>query len=200
MSSQSSREDGVEGVGRVAGDGKNVTEYGRLLGEFEDVCPVCGGPLKVREVEYMLPSLGKTLLVSKKCAKCGYKRTDIVPLSFQRHTRVYLRVEKKEDLYIKVVRSPTARIFIPELGLELRPGLDAEMFVTNVEGVLQLFKDALLRLKTLDEEARVDDMVKLLDSIAEGDFTPFTLILDDVYGVSAVIAGPHSRVAIENAD
>lgn len=161
-----------------------ISKYGRVLSEFVTECPFCGGPLTVTEVEYKLPRIGKALIVSKKCAICGYRRNDVVPLAQHKHTRVYFRVEKPGDFDVKVVRSPTARVIVPELGLELKPGVDAEMFVTNIEGVLQLFLDALERMKILDPELNTSATEAVLREIIAQRKGGFTVILDDESGLS----------------
>lgn len=162
-----------------------VSVYGRKLGEFKMQCPYCGGDLIVTEIEYDIPILGKVLIASKRCLKCGYKRNDIVPLEYHGHKRLYFKVEAPEDFEVKVVRSPTAKIIIPELGLELEPGIDAEMFVTNVEGVLQLFLDALGRIKALDPQADTTSVEDTLRNTVNQRKGSFTIILEDTNGVSA---------------
>jgi zinc finger protein len=159
-----------------------VTNYGELVEEFEIECPVCGGKMLIREVEYELPLIGRALIVSKKCTHCGYRRNDVVPLTLRKHRRLYIRVEKSQDLYVKVLRSPTARIYIPELGLELKPGVDAEMFITNIEGILQLFNDALIRLKVLTGSDVTQVSQKILEALKAQ--YPFTVVVDDPLGLS----------------
>ncbi|QOJ79637.1 ZPR1 zinc finger domain-containing protein [Infirmifilum lucidum] len=163
---------------------ENPSVYGKKLGEFTTQCPFCGGPLHVVEIEYEIPVIGKTLIVSKKCSKCGYKRNDVVPLAGKEHLRVYFKVEEPEDFDVKVVRSPTARVVIPELGLELDPGIDAEMFVTNIEGILQLFLDALHRLRVLEPEADISAIENTIRQILEKRRGGFTVVLDDENGLS----------------
>ncbi len=163
---------------------ENPSVYGKKLGEFIMQCPFCGGPLHVVEIEYEIPVIGKTLIVGKKCGRCGYKRNDIIPLASREHLRVYFKVEEPEDFEVKVVRSPTARVVIPELGLELDPGIDAEMFVTNIEGILQLFLDALQRLRVLEPEADASVAESTIRQILERRTGGFTVVLDDENGLS----------------
>lgn len=163
---------------------EEVSSFGKVLGEFKTQCPFCGGPLTIREVEYDVPKIGKVLIVNRMCLKCGYKKNEIVPLVYRRRTRVYFRVEQPEDFEVKVVRSPTARVLVPELGLELEPGIDAEMFVTNTEGVLQLFLDALERIKVLDPQVNASTAEEELKDIITQRRGGFTVILDDESGVS----------------
>lgn len=154
--------------------------------------------MKVQEVEYEIPSLGPVLLVSKKCLKCGFRRNDILPLRRSRRTRLYLRVETPEDYRTKVVRSPYAQVIIPELGMCMRPGATAQVFITNVEGILQIFLDTLLSYEVL-EGVKVEYLKKRLQDILNGQKVPLTVILDDAEGLSAFILEPgaHPLLAIE---
>lgn len=167
--------------------------YGRVLGEYDIQCPICEkGVMRVQEVEYEIPSLGPVLLVSKKCNKCGYRRTDMVPLRSGRRVRIYLRVETPEEYRAKIIRSPYACVIIPELGLYLRPGASAEMFVTNVEGILHLFLDAVERYEVL-EGVEFDEFKRALENIIHEQSTPLTLIVDDSEGLSVVLPEPGTR-------
>lgn len=168
--------------------GDDASVYGRKLGEFKMQCPYCGGDLTVTEVEYDVPIIGKVLIASKRCLKCGYKRNDIIPLEQHGHKRLYLKVEAPEDFEVKVVRSPTAKIIIPELGMELEPGIDAEMFVTNVEGVLYMFLDAIGRIKALDPQVDVAPVENTLRNVIQQQRGGFTIILEDTNGTSLFLS------------
>lgn len=170
-----------------------LSYYGRKLGEYSTQCPICEqGVMIVQEVEYEIPSLGPVVLVSRKCSKCGFRRSDIVPLRGGRRIRLYLRVETPPEYRTKVVRSPYAQVVIPELGLHMRPGVAAQTFITNVEGLLQIFLDALKSYEVL-EGVEVDTVKSKLKGIIENQTTPLTVILDDEEGVSAFIPESGTR-------
>ena len=48
--------------------------------------------------------------------------------------RFEMQVKTCDDFDVRVIRSMTARIEIPELGVRMNPGPACEGFVTNVEG------------------------------------------------------------------
>jgi len=183
----------------VEGSGGSKSRYGRELGSFTMKCPFCGGDMIVTEAEYEVPGLGKVILVNRRCTKCGYRRNDIIPLRSEGHRRIYFRVEEPEDYRVKIVRSPYARIVIPELGLELNPGMDAEIFVTNVEGLLGMFLDAARRIRAMEggEEGEEERLIEKKMREQEGGFT---VIIDDREGISSVEDAGRGKVLVEEVD
>ncbi|MFZ8854652.1 MAG: ZPR1 zinc finger domain-containing protein [Thermofilaceae archaeon] len=173
-----------------------ATYFGRKLGEYKTTCPVCErGEFLVTEVEYEAPALGPVLIVSKRCVTCGYRRNDMIPLRSSRRTRIYLRVERPEDYRAKVFRSPFARVIIPELGLDLKPGAAAEMFVTNVEGILRMFLEAVEKYEVL-EGISLERLKEHLTSIIENQVRSLTVVIDDSEGASVCVPEPGSKPMI----
>ena len=52
-------------------------------------------------------------------------------------------IESESDLSVRVVRSSSCTVCIPELDLEVNPGSAATGFVTNMEGLLVRFVDVV---------------------------------------------------------
>ncbi|RLE97828.1 MAG: hypothetical protein DRJ57_04150 [Thermoprotei archaeon] len=160
-----------------------ATYYAEKVYEFKIECPYCGASMQVREVVYRMPRVGRTLLVSKRCPACGYRRSEVVPLEARGRVRVYYRVEGPRDLYARVIRSNLTSIEVPELGASITPGAAAPMVVTNIEGILHLFLEAVKSLKVMGED--VGDAEEELRRLAE-EGGRFTLVLDDPLGISSV--------------
>ena len=157
--------------------------YAEEVYEFEMECPYCGASMRVREVVYRMPRVGRTLLVSRRCPACGYRRSEVVPLEARGRVRVYYRVDEPRDLYARVVRSNAASIEVPELGASITPGAAAPMVVTNVEGVLHLLLEAVKSLEVMGEDVgNAEETLRRL--IEEGG--RFTLVLDDPLGISNI--------------
>ena len=153
-------------------------------------CPICGkGDLEVVEVYHDIPFFGKVVLTSMTCSRCGYRRSDVASLEIKPPCRYELRVESPEDLNVRVVRSSTATITIPELGVEIKPGPIAEGFISNVEGVLRRVERVLEQLvrdaETPEEEAKAKEALERIKEAAEGRLA-FTLIIEDPYGNSFI--------------
>jgi zinc finger protein len=99
-----------------------------------------------------------------------------------------VKVSKPSDLEIKIARSGAASIEIPELGLRLDPGDESQSFITNIEGILTRFEEALRILGGLDP-ARSGEVDKHLHQIelAKTGKIPFMVIVEDPLGNTTII-------------
>jgi zinc finger protein len=154
------------------------------------MCPNCGQrSLEFRELETEVPFFGKVLITTYVCGSCGYRHSDIICLEDHGPSRQEVKVSKSEDLRIMVARSNTASVEIPELELRLDPAGHSQAFVTNVEGVLMRFEEALDKLQALGEaaeNAESDKIRKTIRLAKKGRF-PFTLIIEDPHGNSSIV-------------
>jgi len=167
-----------------------VMEEGGEVRRYKLDCPICGcKDMEVAELIYDIPVFGKALLSSMICPSCGYRRSDVMSLEFKPPARYEVRVEGPEDLCLRVVRSSTATITIPELGVEIKPGPASEGFISNVEGVLHRVRrvaEQLLRDSEAPEErAAAEEVLRKIDEALEGRLQ-FTLIIDDPFGNSFI--------------
>ena len=89
------------------------------------------------------------------------------------------------------MRTSTATIYIPELGAVIEPGVDAPIFITNIEGILSRIEDAIDRIRVLEDNKTNDEEVaRIREYIAKvkqkgGELT---IIIDDPTGLSKIIA------------
>jgi len=159
-------------------------------------CPVCEtGELIFRSTELDVPYFGKTTQTTLLCGSCGYKHNDFILSELKEPMRFELLVESEEDLSIKVVRSASGTISIPELGAKVEPGVASEGYITNIEGVLRRFQDAttlaIRFARETDEEeiaeARGEEVLERLERMIQGK-EPVTLIIEDPFGNSAIIS------------
>ncbi len=112
-----------------------------------------------------------------KCESCGFSATDVYPLKKGKPSKITFKVESLDELGVRVVKSSTATLTIPEIGGTIKPGEIAEGYITNVEGVLERFEKvfasepaALSKLRQLKQEAN------------------FTLVLEDPGGNSRILS------------
>jgi zinc finger protein ZPR1 len=160
-------------------------------------CPYCE-----REIQYLyqtenIPYFSEILLVTARC-ECGYRHADTMILGGAEPARWEFAVEKPEDLSVRVVRSASARVEIPELGVEIDPGPACEGFVSNVEGVLDRIGDVLGSVLTWAEGEERENALALRERIGlarEGSI-PFTLIIEDPMGNSAIVSERVRKTAI----
>ncbi|RLF25909.1 MAG: hypothetical protein DRM97_00285 [Thermoprotei archaeon] len=173
----------------------------KIIGERIEKCPYCHAKtLRITEVVHTIPYFGEVLIVTTKCECCGYKHTSVSSLGFKRPTRYVVEVEKEEDLNIRVIRSGTATIRIPELGILIEPGPIAQGEITNIEGVLTSVKELVEGLlQTAESEEERESCRRFLAQIEralKGELR-FTFIIEDPLGSSALIAEDSGKVKTE---
>ena len=153
-------------------------------------CPCCNS-----EIEYLyktenIPFFSDILIISAVCPACGYKFVDTQLLKHGDPARYTVSVESEQDLAIRVVRSMSASLEIPELGVRIDPGPACEGFISNVEGVLDRIGtvvEGAARNGTDDEKVNAAALLANIARVKAGQF-PVTLILEDPSGNSGLIA------------
>jgi zinc finger protein len=153
-------------------------------------CPSCSN-----EIEYIyqtenIPYFSEILIISANCPTCGYRYVDTqLPMSAE-PSRYEFSISAAEDLSARVVRSMSGTVKIPELGVQIDPGPACQGFVSNIEGVLDRIEHVVQAALLWTENEERENARALLDRIAQarsGTF-PFTLILDDPSGNSAIVS------------
>ena len=170
------------------------------MGKKALTCPVCGREgLELKEVPYDVPGFGTTLFIVMDCPNCGFKHRDILCLEFHEPTRYEFKVKGPEDLKVRVIRSSSATIRIPELGVLIEPGPMAEAFISNVEGVLERVERVVSMMARFsddpEEKARAAELLAKIWDAREGK-VEFTLIIDDPFGNSLIAPPDKSRVKV----
>jgi zinc finger protein len=153
-------------------------------------CPYCN-----TEIEYIyqtenIPYFSDILIISAICSSCGYKYVDTQLLTDKEPVRYEVSVDTGEDLSIRIVRSMSASLEIPELGVRIDPGPACEGFISNVEGVLDRVETVVKGALNWGNEEEQENARHLLDQIAAvkcGSF-PITLILEDPSGNSGIVS------------
>lgn len=162
------------------------------LGEMIIKCPACGieGVAKSIMKELEIPHFGKVLETTLLCPSCGFRHSDVIALE-QNDPAKYVLEINKNNLSIRVVRSQSATVIIPEVGVKVEPGPKSEGYVTNVEGMLTRFEDAVIKaLNLFDDEESQSNAKKTLAEIQElkkGNGTA-TLIILDPFGQSNIVS------------
>ena len=155
-------------------------------------CPACSaeGVAKSIMKEIEIPHFGKVMETTIICPSCGFKHSDIIALE-QNDPAKYVVEINKNNLSIRVVRSQSATVLIPEIGVKVEPGPKSEGYVTNVEGILTRFEDAVKKaLNLFDDDESQKNAKKTLESIQElkkGNGTA-TLIILDPFGQSNIVS------------
>lgn len=155
-------------------------------------CPACGveGIAKSIMKEIEIPHFGNVLETTIQCDNCGFKHSDVIALEQNDPAKYILRISE-ETLSIRVVRSQSATVIIPEIGVKVEPGPKSEGYVTNVEGVLTRFESAVIKALNLfdDEQSQINAKKTLLEirELIKGNGTA-TLIIYDPFGQSNIVS------------
>ena len=160
-------------------------------------CPSCDSENMISsQTEYNVDHFGAVLFNITKCPKCGYKHTDVLSLERREPTLIRAKINSLTDLDIKVVKSGTATINIPEFGATITPGPNSEGFITNIEGVLTKVEDALTFMLSSADAERVKIGEKILKQIRNArDSDPrFTIIIEDPLGNSGLVASDPTKI------
>ncbi len=153
-------------------------------------CPSCSNEIEYRYQTEDIPYFSEILIVSANCPSCGYRYVDTQLLRDAEPSRYEFSVSAAEDLAVRVVRSMSGTVRIPELGVEIEPGPACDGFVTNVEGVLNRIENVVEGALLWAEGGERENAERLLELIARAraGTLPFTLILDDPRGNSAIVS------------
>lgn len=168
-------------------------EEGKLW-TLESKCPRCGSKYEITEYIYELPLVGKVILSSGKCSKCGYTYKDIRMAESGGPQKLSVFIDSPDDLNILVVRAATASIYIPDLGVSITPGPAAQGFITTVEGILLRIRDTMELLKNDPEVDPHEWKFKMeqLEKAIRGELS-FTLVIEDPEGVSRIVSEKTER-------
>lgn len=162
------------------------------INEMVIKCPACGvegiATSIMKEIE--IPHFGKVLETTIQCKKCGFKHSDIISLEQKEPAKYTLNISK-ETLSTRIVRSQSATVIIPEIGVKVEPGPKSQGYVTNVEGILSRFESAVKKAMQLfsDDESQ-ENAKKTLAEIQEliNGNTTATLIINDPFGQSNIVS------------
>ena len=160
------------------------------INEMSIKCPACNTENVAKSImkEIEIPHFGKVLETTIICDSCGFKHSDIIALEHNDPAKYVLKINK-DNLSTRIVRSQSATVSIPELGVKVEPGPKSEGYVTNVEGVITRFEDAVKQALHLfnDNTSQKNAQLVLNDlkSLVNGEKTA-TLIIEDPFGQSNV--------------
>ena len=156
---------------------------------IEQPCPIChsqaGLTLTVHTSE--IAYFGEHTEMTLMCDECGWRRTDFIPSEGKKPSVWSLIVNSAEQMSTRVVRSSSCTVRVVELGLEVEPGDNASGYISNVEGVLKRFEDAIgiiLRSAISEGEEGIgqveacQELIGRLSRVREGEDSVELLLLD----------------------
>lgn len=167
-------------------------ELPRSLGQlgFELVrCPMCGDhrlniSIYLTEVRFF----GKVVIETGRCPSCGFTHRDVYIAEYGEPKRFEVEVPPGGAGDYLLIKSSTATVIIPELGVEITPGPAAQGYITTARGILENVRDLLTWFcQESDEECskKLEEVSRALNGE-----TKFTLIIEDPLGKSAIVKLP----------
>ena len=146
-------------------------------------CPQCQSDdnLKMLTMSTDIPYFGEHTQITIVCDSCGWKHTDFIPSDGEKAGLWKIKVDDKEKISARIIRSSSCTIRIESLDLEVSPGSGSSGYVSNVEGVLNRFIDAIaIILNDCDEETivKAKGMIGLLEDVIEGKESVVIELLD----------------------
>lgn len=188
------------GVRRMAnkGDATKKAENTPDTSDFETIegetCPVCNEKkLALTETRHEVPYFGMCYLFSMDCAACGFHKADLEAEEERPPCKFEFTTESEDDLKVRVIKSSNATVKLGTLGT-IEPGEAANGYITNVEGILNRFKNQVEHMKRAAEDDEDDETaqkcknhLKKLIRIMWGQ-EPLKITLSDPTGNSAIIS------------
>jgi zinc finger protein len=146
--------------------------------------------------EYEVEHFGAILISLAGCRKCGYKHTDVITLTEREPIALTARVNSLADLNMRVIKSGTATVTIPEFGAKIAPGPYSDGYITNVEGLLTKIEDALAFMLSTAKGKRLRKGERMLKQMrcARDSIPHFTLMIRDPFGNSAIVSPKPGKV------
>ena len=135
---------------------------------------------------------GKSAEMKMDCPVCGGKGT--ATYTTQTHELAYFGehslIITKKSLDSRVVRSQSATVSLPEVGIKVEPGPKSEGYISNVEGVIVRFIEATERALNMftDETSQQNGKMVLenLHKILDGELETL-LLIEDPFGQSKIM-------------
>ena len=162
---------------------------------IEQSCPMCytNGTVRMIVNVHEIPYFGEHTELSLSCNDCGWKKTDFLSGDDNTPSKWELGINR-ETITARVVRSSSCTVRVEELDLEVEPGIAADGYVSNVEGVLNRFISAIEMLQRQasqddDESCYADCQVYIdaLNAAISGEDSELTLVLLDPLGNSKIL-------------
>ena len=159
--------------------------------EMKMDCPVCGGKntatytTQTHELAYF----GEIVESTIQCERCGFRHNDIITTE-QKDPAKHSLIINKKNLDSRVVRSQSATVSLPEIGIKVEPGPKSEGYISNVEGVLIRFRDATERALNMFTDAKSQEngkkVLENINKVLDGEMETL-LLIEDPFGQSKIM-------------
>ena len=163
----------------------------QMESRLDHPCPQCYSKenLKMLTFSSEIPYFGEHTQISIVCESCGWKHTDFIPSDGEKPGLWRLQIDDKEKMSARVIRSSSCTIRIETLELEVSPGSSSSGYVSNIEGVLNRFIDAISIVMKEDDaniSTTANNLIRTLESAKDG-CGALNIVLLDPKGRSQII-------------
>jgi zinc finger protein len=150
----------------------------------------------ISQTEYEVEHFGAVLLSVAICQRCSYRHSDIIALTNREATALTAKINSPDDLNLRIIKSGTATVNIPEFGATITPGPYSEGYISNVEGLLAKIEDALTFMLSTAKGKRLKKGERMLKKMrmARDSKPRFTLIIKDPLGNSAIVSPSRRKI------
>lgn len=137
----------------------------------EQPCPICFSEKGLTMIAHSsdIPYFGEHTQLTILCPSCGWRHTDFIPAEGKKPGAWSLDIDDVNMLTVRIIRSSSCTVKINDLGLEVEPGGATTGYVSNIEGVLNRFEDAIQLMyrqsKSDDDTDTIEKCEKLLEKI-----------------------------------
>tara|TARA_B100001996_G_scaffold102076_1_gene76587 strand:+ start:1639 stop:2235 length:597 start_codon:yes stop_codon:yes gene_type:complete len=161
----------------------------------EQPCPICFSEDGLTMIANTsdIPYFGEHTQLTILCPSCGWKHTDFIPAEGKKPGAWDLEINHSNMLSVRIVRSSSCTVRIEELGLEVEPGGATTGYVSNIEGVLRRFDDAIRLMYRQSKSSNEKDIVEKceqlfqkIESVKKGEMC-VTITLLDPMGHSQIL-------------
>lgn len=149
-----------------------------------------------------IPYFGEYTQITLCCDNCGWKHTDFIPSEGVLPGFWSLEIDESDKLDARVVRSSSCTVRIPEVEIEVFPGSSSSGFITNIEGLINRFIDAIGTIvrgangDPDDGEEEALALLEKLDNVKSG-LESVTIELLDPRGRSQIVHDQADRRELE---
>ncbi len=155
-------------------------------------CPMCQTEPTLFRTEIMnLPYFEEVLLTVVYCKHCRFKYSDVIITEQNEPLEFKILISGIDDLKIRIIRSSSATVELPELGIKIEPGAASEAYVSNVEGLLNRVVEVVeqaIRFASEDEKKnRGKEILTRIENLKHGDGV-VTIIIKDPLGNSGIVS------------
>lgn len=154
-------------------------------------CPICHKSLNVTILPYNTSNYGEIIITVIFCLSCGYRDVSITSSKSSNPKRIIFKIKDRKDLSVRIIKSETCTISIPELDIAIKPCSKSQIMVTNVEGLLNWIKGLILEAEIIlepnENKLKCLEIIKKIDDVINGKHG-LTIILEDINGNSILLS------------